>query len=61
MPLGFRPDPDLPPATLREAIGAEADELALLHEGGTERIPRAAFQPLTRASIRLALREGGVA
>jgi hypothetical protein len=57
VPVGFRPDPDLPPATLREAVGAEADELVVLDEAGAEVVPRAAFAPLTRAGVRLALRD----
>lgn len=57
VPLGFRPDPDLPPAALRAAVGAAADELVVLDESGAERIPRAAFHPLTRAGLRLARRE----
>ena len=54
VPLGFRPDPDLPPAVLRAAAGAAADELLLLTADGSERVPRAAFAPATRAGLRLA-------
>jgi len=61
MPLGFRPEPDLPDAVIRDAAGAGADELVLLDERGAERIPRSAFRPLARAALRLAIREGGAA
>jgi hypothetical protein len=54
VPMGFRPDPDLPEPALRGAVGAGSDELVVLHGPDSERIPRAAFQPLSRAAIRLA-------
>jgi hypothetical protein len=57
VPVGFRPDPDLPPAALSAAVGAAPGELVLLDESGADVIPRAAFEPLTRAGVRLALRE----
>jgi hypothetical protein len=57
VPVGHRPDPDLPPAVLRDAVGAGGDELVLLDEGGADVIPRGAFAPLTRAGLRLALRD----
>ena len=57
VPVGHRPDPDLPPAILRDAVGAGSDELVLLDEDGADVIPRAAFAPLTRAGLRLALRD----
>jgi hypothetical protein len=59
VPLGRRPEPDLPIAILREAVGAAEDELVLLDESGAERILRSAFQRLTRATIRLAIGRGG--
>jgi hypothetical protein len=58
VPLGFRPDPDLPEPALCRAAGAEADDLVLALDRGFELLPREAFRPLTRASIRLA-RGGG--
>jgi hypothetical protein len=58
VPVGFRPDPDLPPAALRDAIGVTGDELVLLSDDGADVIPRSAFEPLTRAGVRLALEEG---
>jgi hypothetical protein len=54
VPVGFRPDPDLPPASLRDAIGVTGDELVLLTDDGADVIPRSAFEPLTRAGVRLA-------
>jgi hypothetical protein len=59
VPVGFRPDPDLPPAALRAAAGATPAELVLLTEDAAELIPRSAFEPLTRAGLRLALRDLG--
>ncbi|VTT96817.1 Uncharacterized protein OS=Singulisphaera acidiphila (strain ATCC BAA-1392 / DSM 18658 / VKM B-2454 / MOB10) GN=Sinac_2119 PE=4 SV=1 [Gemmataceae bacterium] len=53
VPVGFRPEPELPPATLREACGAEADELLVLDEARAEVVPKGAFEPLTRAGVRL--------
>lgn len=59
IPLGMRADPDLPAALLREAIGAASNELVLLDARGAECIPQSAFQPVSRASLRLALSRGG--
>lgn len=60
VPLGHRPEPDLPPEALREAVGASREEIVLLHADRVEIIPRAAFEPLTRAGVRLALRDGAL-
>jgi len=57
VPVGFRAEPDLPTAAIRAACGASEGELVLLLEDGAELIPRAAFEPMTRAGLRLALRE----
>ena len=57
VPIGYRPEPDLPPAILREAVGAGEDDLVVLDDRGAEIIPRAAFEPPTRAGIRLLLAE----
>jgi MoxR-vWA-beta-propeller ternary system domain bpX2 len=54
IPLGFRPEPDLPEPTLRRLVGAGTDDLVLLDFEGYERIPREVIRPLTRAGIRLA-------
>ncbi|MEO2088427.1 MAG: hypothetical protein ABGY75_02885 [Gemmataceae bacterium] len=55
LPLGFRLDPDLPPAVVREAVGATTGEVVLLTADGHDRIPRDRAEPLTRAGLRLAL------
>lgn len=54
IPLGFRPEPDLPEPALRRLVGAGPDDLVLLDFEGYERIPREVIRPLTRAGIRLA-------
>ncbi|MCB9895979.1 MAG: hypothetical protein H6839_16215 [Planctomycetes bacterium] len=51
-PLGWAPDPDLPESALLEALGVQANELALVRKGAIEIIPRGAFRTLTRASAR---------
>lgn len=60
VPLGLRPEPALPEAALREALGAGEDDLLLLRRGAdgpeVEAVPRSALEPLTRAGLRLALR-----
>jgi hypothetical protein len=56
-PLGFRPEPAMSEGVLREALGLRDEEIALLGEDGFEAIDARRFQPLTRASVRLALRE----
>jgi hypothetical protein len=55
IPLGFRPEPDLPEPALHRALGADRDTLLVLTSQGAELVPLAAFNPLTRAGIRLAL------
>jgi hypothetical protein len=73
VPLGNRPEPALPESAIREALGAAEEELLFLRaacglagaavaksqaaEAEVEIIPRAAFEPLTRAGLRLAARE----
>ena len=57
-PLGFAPEPNLPPDALRAALGIGDDEILLLTAAGAEAIPMAALLPLTRAQLRLALQEG---
>jgi hypothetical protein len=54
IPLGFRPGPDLPERALLKALHAGDEELFLLEADGCEVVPLAAFQPLTRAALRLA-------
>jgi hypothetical protein len=57
-PLGFRTEPALAEGALPEALGVGADEILLLNAAGAEVVPEDAFRPLTRAGVRLALREG---
>lgn len=57
VPVGFRAEPALPDEALREAVGVTGEELLVLDEGGAEVVPRAAFEPLTRAGVRLGARE----
>ena len=57
VPLGFRPDPELSEAVLLEACGAGRNEIVLLDSRGTIVIAESAFEPLTRAGLRLAARE----
>jgi hypothetical protein len=59
-PLGWRPDPELPEGVLRAACGIAEDEVMLLDAAGVEAVPEGAFEPLTRAGVRLALRRAGV-
>jgi hypothetical protein len=54
VPLGFRPEPELPEAALCRALGAGPDDLVVLHGEEPELIPRGAFRSLSRAAIRLA-------
>ena len=56
LPLGFRPEPNLPESALREALELSADEIALLDADGVEAIERSLFAKLKRAAVRLALR-----
>ena len=56
VPLGFRPEPNLPESALREALELSADEMALLDAEAVEVIERSSFAQLTRAAARLALR-----
>jgi MoxR-vWA-beta-propeller ternary system domain bpX2 len=56
IPLGCRAEPDLAPRALRAAVGAGPGDVVVLDDEGPELIPRQAFQPLSRAGIRLAMR-----
>jgi hypothetical protein len=56
VPTGFRLEPDLRAGVVREAAGATTQELLRFDESGAELIPRAVFEPLSRAGIRLAAR-----
>ena len=55
IPLGFRPDPDWPEKSLREAAQVAPDEILVLMETATEALPDNVFRPLTRAAIRRAV------
>jgi MoxR-vWA-beta-propeller ternary system protein len=57
VPLGHRPEPNLPGDGIRAALGVGADELLLLDGDVAAAIPRDAFVPLTRARLRLAVQE----
>lgn len=54
-PVGFRPEPELDEQLLAAAAGLEPEEKLFLTECGAEVVPGTAFEPLTRAGIRLAL------
>ena len=54
VPLGYRTDPDLPAAAIREALGLAQEELLLLDEGRAEVVPAPVLRPLTRAGLLLA-------
>jgi hypothetical protein len=56
VPLGFRPQPDLPESALHEVLELDEDEIALIDADVVDVIERAAFAPLTRTSARLAAR-----
>src|SRR5207302_880885 len=58
VPLGYRPEPALPEAAVRAALGLAEDELLLMRPGNAEVVPGSALRPLTRAGLRLAGREG---
>jgi hypothetical protein len=52
VPLGHRPEPDLPESALREAARVEAEELLMLGVDGAAAIPRTALRQLSRAGLR---------
>jgi hypothetical protein len=54
VPLGQRPDPDLPEAALRRVLGAGENEYVLLGPDGLERITREMFGTITRGAVRVA-------
>lgn len=57
IPLGRRPEPDVPEQVLREAFGVEPFELILWEVERVEALDSAMLQPLSRAAIRLACAE----
>jgi hypothetical protein len=58
VPLGLRAEPALRERAWKEAFGIDAEHFLLLSGHGAEAVPQAAFAPLTRSGVRLALREG---
>jgi hypothetical protein len=54
LPLGFRPEPNLPDSALRDALDLQADEIVFVREDRSEVVERSVFQPATRAGIRTA-------
>ncbi len=57
LPLGARPDPDLPESALIEAAGLADDEILLYRDDVWEAVPTTCLEPLTRAGLRLLARE----
>ncbi len=57
VPVGFRPEPNLPTPALLAATGTTPKEFLFLDETGADVIPRGAFEPLTRAGVRLGVSE----
>jgi hypothetical protein len=55
VPLGFRPEPNLSEPALRGALRVDDGAVLVLSAEAVEEVPRAAFRPLTRAGVRLAL------
>ncbi len=53
VPLGWRPEPDLPEAALREAAGVVTEELLVLAMDRADAVPRTALARLSRAALRL--------
>ncbi|HEV3144394.1 MAG TPA: hypothetical protein VGZ47_10955 [Gemmataceae bacterium] len=53
IPLGFRPEPNLPESALRAAAEVSLGEILLLTAQSAEAIPEDAFAPVTRAGLRL--------
>ncbi len=55
VPIGFRPDPDLPAQLIHAAVQAAEHELVVFGPNGADIVPTSAFEPLTRAGLRLAM------
>jgi hypothetical protein len=53
VPLGLRPDPDLPERILVEAAGLDDDEILLHRDDRWEAVPTGLFEPLTLAGLRM--------
>ncbi|WP_422926616.1 hypothetical protein [Singulisphaera sp. PoT] len=57
VPLGWSVEPDLTELVLCHALNLALGEIAIFQDEGIEIVPGSAFRNLSRASIRLALRE----
>jgi hypothetical protein len=57
IPLGQAPKFALPESALREIAGVQSDEFLLWRHERAEAIPRSVLAPLSRAGLRLAMRE----
>src|SRR5207244_3871406 len=60
-PLGYRLEPTLPESELLDAWEVDEEEFVLIHTEQVEIVSQNVFEPLTRARIRLALRESALA
>jgi hypothetical protein len=58
VPVGQRLEPALPEGAIGAALGLLPEEILILRADKAEIVAREALQPLTRAGLRLALREG---
>ncbi len=59
IPLGRRPEPDLPESVLAAALELCDGAVAMVAADGVEVVPGAAFGPVSRAGVRLLKRETG--
>ncbi len=59
VPLGYRPEPELPESALRQAAGLLDGEVLLLRQGAAEVFARSLLAPLSRPVLRLAGEEVG--
>ncbi len=59
VPLGYRADPELPESALLAALDAGDDGVAILENEGVELLQLNAFEPLSRAGVRLTFAEPG--
>jgi len=56
-PLGFCLEPDLPERVVRECLNVTDEELLIFTVRGVDVLCRSVLRPLSRASLRLAMRE----
>jgi hypothetical protein len=59
IPLGRRPEPDLPESVLAAALELCDGAVAMVAADGVEVVPGAAVGPVSRAGVRLLKRETG--